>query len=41
MSYMNDEQAQRILEKYENAFRELQSLKDEFSSHFRTLNTQR
>lgn len=41
MTYIDNEEAQELLKKYEDAFRQLQQLKDKYSSHFRTLSTQR
>ncbi|CEG78666.1 hypothetical protein RMATCC62417_13241 [Rhizopus microsporus] len=40
-SYIENEEANGLLLAYEEAFSKLQSLKDKYSSHFRTLDTQR
>jgi hypothetical protein len=41
MTYMDYEEGQRALENLESSLRMIQGLKDKYSSHFRTLNTQR
>jgi hypothetical protein len=41
MTYMDHEEAKSALEEGEKYFRKLQDLRDKYSSHFRTLNTQR
>jgi hypothetical protein len=39
-NYIENEKANDLLLAYDEAFSKLQSLKDKYSSHFRTLNTQ-
>lgn len=39
-NYTENEEANGLLLAYAEAFSKLQSLKDKYSSHFRTLNTQ-
>lgn len=41
MSYIDTEEAENILEQCEKSFRMIQEVKDKYSSHFRTLSTQR